>query len=229
MITENELKASIANTLGKLIPTIDHESFIRKIKESKEVFSICFVGVNGVGKSTTLAKVAYWLIKNNLKVYIAACDTFRAGAIEQLKINVQRFKSGGHEFGFYESGYSKDDASVANAAIKKANNENYDVILIDTAGRMHNKETLMISLSKLIKINEPNHILFVGEVLVGGDSLNHMKEFNRIINEGVLGSKIDSIILTKVDTVEDKIDPASEPILKFFISNSLSWHWSIKF
>lgn len=203
MIGEGEFKKKVSAALNKVIPKFDHDKFIEEIKSHPGVYSICFVGVNGVGKSTTLAKIACWLIQKGLKVYIAACDTFRAGAIEQLKVHVERFKLSGHNVGFFESGYAKDDAAVAKYAISRANAESYDVILIDTAGRMHNKSALMASLSKLIKINSPDHIIFVGEALVGGDSLEHIKEFNRWIAEG--GRRIDSIILTKIDTVDDKI------------------------
>lgn len=205
MIGEKEFKSKMGETLNKIIPKFDHDEFIENIKKHTGVYSICFVGVNGVGKSTSLAKIACWLLQKGLRVYIAACDTFRAGAIEQLKVHVDRFKLGGHEVGFFESGYSKDDASVAKHAIMKANSENYDVILIDTAGRMHNKDLLMASLTKLIKVNNPDHIIFVGEALIGGDSLDHIKEFNKRISEGSSGRKIDSIILTKIDTVDDKI------------------------
>lgn len=205
MVTETLFKEKVNETLNKIIPKFDHDSFIENIRKHSGAYSICFVGVNGVGKSTTLAKIACWLIQKGLRVYIAACDTFRAGAIEQLMVHVERFKLSGHNVGFYESGYAKDDASVAKHAIMRANAEHYDVILIDTAGRMHNKEALMASLSKLIRMNNPNHIIFVGEALIGGDSLDHVKEFNKRISEGSSGRKIDSIILTKVDTVDDKI------------------------
>lgn len=216
MVSESSFKEKVNKSLSKVLPNFDHDGFIQKIKNHHGAYSICFVGVNGVGKSTSLAKIACWLIQNGLKVYIAACDTFRAGAIEQLKVHVERFKLSGHEVGFYESGYAKDDASVAKYAIQKATAENYDVILIDTAGRMHNKEHLMMSLTKLVKINNPDHIIFVGEALIGGDSLFHIKEFNKRIAEGSSGRKIDSIILTKMDTVDDKIGQ----IINFTFSSS---------
>lgn len=219
-ISEREFRGKMRETIGKLLPTADPEDLLRQIRKHGTGYSVCFVGVNGVGKSTSLAKVACWLMKSGLRVYIAACDTFRAGAIEQLKVHVERFKQGGHDVGFYESGYSKDDATVARAAISAAVRGNYDVILIDTAGRMHKKENLMQSLSRLIKMNSPDQIIFVGEALVGGDSLSHIREFNRWISDGSQGRKIDSIILTKVDTVDDKIGQvvnmsfsASSPVL----------------
>lgn len=204
-VSEEMFKEKMTSVLRKIIPSVDHRRLLEEIKRHKGVFSICFVGVNGVGKSTSLAKVCYWLLQNDLKVYIAACDTFRAGAIEQLKTHVERFKLGGHLVGFYENGYGKDDASVARCAIQDAQHNAYDVILIDTAGRMHNKKNLMASLSKLIKTNKPDHIIYVGEALVGSDSLDHIKEFNRAISDGDQSKRIDSILLTKVDTVDDKI------------------------
>jgi len=204
-VSEEMFRNKLARVLGKLIPSVDHERMLNGIKSHKGVFSICFVGVNGVGKSTSLAKICYWLLQNELKVYIAACDTFRAGAIEQLKTHVERFRIGGHSVGFYEKGYGKDDASVARCAIQEAQHEGYDVILIDTAGRMHNKKNLMVSLTKLMRINKPNHIVYVGEALVGSDSLDHVKEFNRAVHDADESMEINSILLTKVDTVDDKI------------------------
>lgn len=216
MVTEGVFKRKITGTLSKLLPRFDHDAFAEGIKKHTGVFSICFVGVNGVGKSTTLAKVACWLIQKGLRVYIAACDTFRAGAIEQLKVHVERFKLGGHDVGFFESGYAKDDSSVAKHAIARANKENYDVILIDTAGRMHNKENLMASLSKLIRTNNPDHIVFVGEAIAGGDTLDHIKEFNKRIGDSGNSRKIDGIILTKIDTVDNKIGQ----VLNFVFASS---------
>jgi signal recognition particle receptor subunit alpha len=94
-------------------------------------YVITFVGVNGVGKSTSLAKVAYWLMQHDMKVVIAACDTFRSGAVEQLRTHCQRLG-----VSLYERGYEKDPAKVAFEGVKQAERERADVVLVDTAGRM---------------------------------------------------------------------------------------------
>ena len=100
--------------------------------------------VNGVGKSTNLAKICFWLIENNMRVLIAACDTFRAGAVEQLRTHMRHLNAlhppsqhGGKEMvQLYEKGYGKDAAGIAMEAIRYGNDMNFDIILIDTAGRM---------------------------------------------------------------------------------------------
>jgi len=204
-VTEKMFRDKLAKTLRKILQSIDHERFLDKIKEKHGPYTICLIGVNGVGKSTSLAKLACWLIHKGLRVYIAACDTYRAGAIEQLKVHIDRFKTGGYDVELHENGYNKNDASVAKTAMMKAQKGGYDVLLIDTAGRMHNKENLMQSLSRLIQQSEPDHIAFVGEAISGNEAILQIKEFNRRISEFVPGRKIDSVILTKVDTVDNKI------------------------
>lgn len=207
-INENDFKIKSKIVLSKLIPSLNHVNLINEIKETNKEgksFVFCFVGVNGVGKSTSVAKMTKWLLEHKLSVFIAACDTFRAGAIEQLKTYVDQFVTAGHDVGFYKSGYNKDDAIVAKTAIAKAHENNYNVVLIDTAGRMHNNGMLMSSLSKIIRVNAPDHIIYVGEALIGNDSLNFVEEFNKYISNARAGKKIDSIILTKIDTVDKKL------------------------
>ena len=118
---------------------------------------ITFCGVNGVGKSTNLAKICFWLIENGYNVMIAAGDTFRAGAVEQLKTHVRRLNSlhpvaegEKDKVALYDQGYGKDAADIAFHSIKEANRLNYDVVLVDTAGRMQDNSPLMIALAKLI-------------------------------------------------------------------------------
>lgn len=127
-------------------------------QESRQPYVITFVGVNGVGKSTNLSKVAFWLLQNRMRVLIAACDTFRSGAVEQLRThvrNLSKLKVLGEEetvesrIELFEKGYGKDAAGIAKDAIAYASEKQYDVVLIDTAGRMQDNEPLMRALAKV--------------------------------------------------------------------------------
>lgn len=108
-----------------------------------------FVGVNGVGKSTNLSKVCFWLLQNGLRVLIAACDTFRSGAVEQLRVHVRNLGALHTGVELYERGYGKDAAGIAKDAIAYAKENAFDVVLIDTAGRMQDNEPLMRALAKV--------------------------------------------------------------------------------
>lgn len=131
-------------------------------------YVISIVGVNGVGKSTNLSKICYFLLQNRYKVLIAAGDTFRSGAVEQLKVHVRNLKElterEGGKVEIFEKGYGGDAATVAKDAVREAANEGFDVVLIDTAGRRHNDQRLMSSLEKFAKFAQPDKILMVGEV-----------------------------------------------------------------
>jgi signal recognition particle receptor subunit alpha len=167
-----------------------------KAKESNRPYSIVFCGVNGVGKSTTLAKIAAFFMSKGLKVMVAACDTFRSGAIEQLRTHSLALK-----FTLFDRGYLKEPHAVASVlfspwffllfafcfttsslfqdALALAAKEGYDVVLIDTAGRMQDNTPLMKALAQLIGVNNPDLVLFVGEALVGNDAVDQLTKFNR--------------------------------------------------
>ncbi|CAI9089380.1 OLC1v1023945C1 [Oldenlandia corymbosa var. corymbosa] len=176
-------------------------------KDQGKPYVMAFVGVNGVGKSTNLAKVAYWLQQHNVRVMIAACDTFRAGAVEQLRIHACKL-----QIPIFEKGYEKDPAVVAKEAIREATRNGSDVVLVDTAGRMQNNEPLMRALSKLVYVNNPDLILFVGEALVGNDGVDQLSKFSQKLGE-LSPSRdnprlIDGILLTKFDAIDDKVGAA---------------------
>ncbi|XP_039756851.1 signal recognition particle receptor subunit alpha homolog [Pararge aegeria] len=181
-------------------------------KQQSQPYVMAFCGVNGVGKSTNLAKICFWLIENKLSVLIAACDTFRAGAVEQLRTHVRRLDAMHPSMvHLYEKGYGKDAAGIAMEAIKFAADSNIDVVLIDTAGRMQDNEPLMRALAKLIKVNEPDLVLFVGEALVGNEAVDQLVKFNQALADHSSTSNphvIDGIVLTKFDTIDDKVGAA---------------------
>lgn len=182
---------------------------LRQVMDAKaegRVYSIVFVGINGVGKSTSLAKVGYFLKEHGLKVLIAACDTFRSGAVEQLKTHSRCLDAP-----LFDMGYAKDPSKVASAALSHAKNNDYDVVLIDTAGRMQNNEKLMRALATLIGENDPSLVLFVGEALVGNDGIDQLTMFDQALvtySPPGRAHRIDGIILTKFDTIDDKVGAA---------------------
>lgn len=171
-------------------------------------FVMAFIGVNGVGKSTNLAKVAYWLLQHDLRVLLVAGDTFRAGAVEQLKQHCRNLSMASPgNISIFERGYGKDPATIAQEAIKYAQQNNFHIVLIDTAGRMQDNGPLMIALAKLINMNRPNRVIFVGEALVGHDALSQLQKFNGALLDHS-AKPIDGILLTKVDIIDDKIGAA---------------------
>ncbi|KAK4727800.1 hypothetical protein R3W88_032717 [Solanum pinnatisectum] len=186
--------------------SIDILRDVHAAKEQGKPYVVVFVGVNGVGKSTNLAKVAYWLQQHKVSVMMAACDTFRSGAVEQLRTHARRL-----QVPIFEKGYEKDPAIVAKEAIQEANRNGSDVVLVDTAGRMQDNEPLMRALSKLIYVNSPDLILFVGEALVGNDAVDQLSKFNQKLGDLSPSSNprlIDGILLTKFDTIDDKVGAA---------------------
>lgn len=200
---------SLCDAVQRVLTPKTSIDILRQILDSrakKQVYSIVFVGINGVGKSTSLAKVAYYLKQHGIKVLLAACDTFRSGAVEQLRTHSRCLDA--HLF---EMGYAKDPSSVAKAAISYALEHGFDCVLIDTAGRMQNNEPLMRALAKLVGDIEPNQVFFVGEALVGNDGIDQLTMFNRAL--GTFSPPgftygINGIILTKFDTIDDKVGAA---------------------
>ncbi|KAH9624804.1 hypothetical protein KSS87_007542 [Heliosperma pusillum] len=186
--------------------SIDILRDVHSAKELGKPYVVVFVGVNGVGKSTNLAKVAYWLLQHKVSVMMAACDTFRSGAVEQLRTHASRL-----QIPIFEKGYEKDPAIVAKEAIHEATRNGSDVVLVDTAGRMQDNEPLMRALSKLIYLNNPDLVLFVGEALVGNEAVDQLSKFNQKLADFSPSPNprlIDGILLTKFDTIDDKVGAA---------------------
>lgn len=216
------VKTSLTESLVQILSPRRRVDILRDVyeaKRQKRPYVMAFCGVNGVGKSTNLAKICFWLIENNFRVLIAACDTFRAGAVEQLRTHMRHLNSlhppEQHEnrtmVQLYEKGYGKDAAGIALEAINFARDSAIDVVMIDTAGRMQDNEPLMRALSKLIKVNEPDLVLFVGEALVGNEAVDQLVKFNQALADYSASENphtIDGIVLTKFDTIDDKVGAA---------------------
>uniref|UniRef100_U5EYE4 Putative signal recognition particle receptor alpha subunit n=1 Tax=Corethrella appendiculata TaxID=1370023 RepID=U5EYE4_9DIPT len=216
------VKTTLTEALVQILSPKRRVDILRDCLESKKQnrpYVMSFCGVNGVGKSTNLAKICFWLIENNLSVLIAACDTFRAGAVEQLRTHTRHLNAlhppekhnGRKMVELYEKGYGKDAAGIAMEAIRFANDTNINVVLIDTAGRMQDNEPLMRALAKLIKVNEPDLVLFVGEALVGNEAVDQLVKFNQALADYSSNENphiIDGIVLTKFDTIDDKVGAA---------------------
>ncbi|GAO47758.1 signal sequence receptor alpha subunit [Saitoella complicata NRRL Y-17804] len=199
--TEQALKRILTPGVG-----LDLLREISRVNKEKRPYTISFIGVNGVGKSTNLSKVAFWLLQNKLRILVAACDTFRSGAVEQLRVHVKNLtklseRSGG-AVELFERGYGKDAAAIAKDAISYAAQNNFDVVLIDTAGRRHNDARLMSSLEKFAQLARPDKIFMVGEALVGTDSVAQARNFSDALGAG---RKLDGFVISKVDTVGDMV------------------------
>ncbi|ASJ10752.1 signal recognition particle-docking protein FtsY [Thermococcus sp. P6] len=164
---------------------IDLLEMIRS-KEEKP-FVIAFVGFNGSGKTTTIAKLAHWLRKNGLSVVIAASDTFRAGAIEQVEEHAKRLG-----VRVIKHSYGADPAAVAYDAIQHARARGVDVVLIDTAGRNELNRNLMDEMKKIARVAKPDLVIFVGDSLAGNSVVEQARQFNDAV-------RIDGVILTKLD------------------------------
>lgn len=205
------IRTAMASALQKILTPTNSLDILRSITtittQQKRPYTISIVGVNGVGKSTNLSKLAFFLLQNNFSLLIAACDTFRSGAVEQLRVHARNLmelseREGRGKVELYERGYGKDAANIAKDAISYANEKNFDVVLIDTAGRRHNDTRLMSSLEKFALLAKPDKILMVGEALVGSDSVAQARSFN-----AAFGAKrgLDGFIISKCDTVGEMV------------------------
>lgn len=193
---KKEVESVIKDTLRDVILELIEEPFSilnqinENTREKEEPYVILFVGINGTGKTTTIAKMADYLKRNNISSVIAAADTFRAASIEQLKKHGESLK-----VKIISQQYGADPASVGFDAISYAKKNHIDCVLIDTAGRMHTAKNLMREIEKISKVCKPDLKLFIGESTTGNDSIEQAESFNSAIG-------IDGVILTKADVDE---------------------------
>ncbi len=182
---ENLIRQSLRSSLREIFPP--KPAKLTELVRSKKPYVIAFVGVNGTGKTTTIAKIVRLLQKSNLSCVLAASDTFRAGAIEQLekhaaKLGVRLIK---HAKG-------ADAAAVAYDAIEHARAHSKDAVLIDTAGRMETNVNLLDEMKKVARVTKPDLVLFIGDALTGNAAVEQAERFNSAV-------PLDGIILTKAD------------------------------
>jgi len=185
-VIRTKLREVLLDTFKK-VGDLDLVEYVNDLRKSKRPVVILFLGPNGHGKTTTIAKVAKLLMKYGMSVVVAASDTFRAGAIEQIEEHCRRVgvKVIKHRYG-------ADPAAVAYDAIMHAKSKGIDVVLIDTAGRMQTDRDLMDEMKKITRVTSPDLKVFVGDALTGNDALEEAMKFNEEVG-------IDCSILTKVD------------------------------
>ncbi len=185
---EETIVSSLRKSIVDLFP-VEPPDLLKMVKQKKP-YVICFVGVNGSGKTTSIAKVAHMLKQNGLSVVMAAADTFRAAAIDQLQVHADKLN-----VKLIRHDYGSDPAAVAFDAIKHAEAAKKDVVLIDTAGRLHSNTNLMDEMKKIMRVAKPDLKIFVGESITGNDCTEQAKQFDSAVG-------IDCIILAKADVDE---------------------------
>ena len=188
-----ELTAMLQDEISKLLDVDGARNDGRIIDQSRKPYVILVVGVNGVGKTTTIGKLASKLVSEGKKVVLGAADTFRAAAVEQLTIWAER---SGADIVKQEMG--SDPASVAYDTVKSAVAKGADAVIIDTAGRLHNRIDLMNELTKIRNViakvipDAPHEVLLVLDASTGQNAVQQATEFLR-------ATKVNSIALTKLD------------------------------
>ena len=183
--TYNALKNAVAEIID--IPSKSMTEMIEGKKAQGEPLVVMFVGINGTGKTTTIGKLANYYLKKGYTPVIAASDTFRAGAIEQVTYHADNV---GVKIIKHQKG--SDPAAVAFDAVEHARAQGKELVLIDTAGRMQTNTNLMDEMKKIKRVSKPDLVIFVGDALTGNDATQQAVKFNDAID-------IDGVILTKAD------------------------------
>ena len=185
-IVEKALRKVLSDTLttGEKIDLVEA---VEKKRAMKKPCVIVFVGLHGTGKTTTIAKTAKFLMKHGYSVILACSDTYRAGSIEQLEEHARRLgvRTIKHQYG-------ADAAAVAFDAVRYAEARGINAVLIDTAGRMQTNLNLMREMEKIVRVIEPDIVLFIGDALTGNDAVAQAQEFDKFVH-------ISASILTKLD------------------------------
>ena len=183
---EQGVEIALRHAIEKVLAA-ERIDFLDFVKKAPKPVVIMFVGVNGTGKTTAIAKVANLLQKGGYGVVIAAADTFRAGAIEQIEVHADRL---GTKLIKHKAG--ADPAAVAFDAVEHARARHKDIVLIDTAGRMQTNTNLMDQMKKIKRVANPHLIVFVGDALAGNDAIEQARTFHEAVG-------FDAVILCKID------------------------------
>lgn len=192
-----KIHKTLTKTLHDILAFESEDIFSRISAKKKGPYVIAFFGINGAGKTTSIAKLTYYLQQQGLSVVLAACDTFRAAAIQQLGEHAQKLN-----VKMIQHNYGSDAAAVAFDAVQYAEKNKVNVVLIDTAGRLHSNTNLMAELQKIIRVVKPDLKIFVGESITGNDCIEQARQFNALV-------EMDGAILTKVDVDEKGGAPLS--------------------
>ena len=185
-VIQEKLHKSILDAFSKA-GSVDLISRIKEKRKTGEPFTILFLGINGTGKTTTVAKFANFIKRNGLSVVVAAGDTHRPGAIEQLTEHANRVSAK-----VIAQRYGADPAAVARDGVLYAKAHHVDVLLIDTAGRMQTNQNLMEEMSKIVRVVNPDVKIFIGDSLIGNDAVSQAQLFSKYTG-------FDGAILTKAD------------------------------
>jgi fused signal recognition particle receptor len=183
-VTEN-VRGALVDVLEKATPSFELVQLVRQKREKPYV--VLFLGPNGTGKTTTIAKIAKRLKENGLTSVLSASDTFRAAAIEQIDHHAKRLG-----IPIIKSTYGADPASIAFDAVAYGRAHRTDAVLVDTAGRQETNASLIREIEKMVRVSKPDLTLFVGEATAGNAIANQIVEFSKHV-------KVDGIILTKLD------------------------------
>jgi fused signal recognition particle receptor len=188
---EDILRTKLQTAIAEMFTKAERVDPIQRIKSKRDAkggpYVIVFLGINGTGKTTTVAKMAHLLRKNGISVVLAAGDTHRAGAIEQITLHAEKLS-----LKVISQRYGADPSAVGRDAVDYSRKHHIDAVLIDTAGRMQTAKNLMDEISKIVRVVKPDMKLFVGDSLAGNDTINQSREFFQYTN-------FDGAILTKAD------------------------------
>lgn len=191
-----KIEETLKRTLTEIL-SFEKIDLLKEARQKDKPLVIAFFGINGTGKTTSIAKLAHYFLKNKLSVVLAACDTFRAAAIQQLEEHADKLG-----VKIIKQDYGADAAAVAFDAIKYAEKNKVKVVLLDTAGRLHSNSNLMQELNKIMRVAKPDLKIFVGESITGNDCIEQAKKFNDLV-------EMDGAILTKADVDEKGGAPLS--------------------